>query len=146
MADSRNKIIWHWLARLGPAAQAGFLGGIVGIVALPLTLAAYAVNGTPGVIAAVSAGCVCLAGGEVALAIGGLLALRVDVLYAMVAGMLARMAFPLLLGVGLHVLAPSLTRAGLFVYFLLFYVAILATETILAVAHVSEHSTSSKAI
>lgn len=146
MVNSRNKKIWNWIARLGLAAQAGFLGGIVAGVALPLTLAAYAINGTAGVTAAVAAACVCLLGGEVALAMGDLLARRFDRFYALLAGMLARMGLPLLFGIGLHLVIPSLTRAGLFIYFLLYYVVVLAAETIVAVAQVSDDSTSGKAI
>jgi hypothetical protein len=146
MAESQKKIIWDRLARLRLPAQAGFLGGIVVVVAMPLAAAAYAISGFPGVYATLAAGCVCLLGGEVALGLSGLLDQRLGVLQAVLIGMLARMAFPLLLGIVVHLLAPSLTKAGLFFYFLVFYLVILAVETILAMAHLSRESTSNKAL
>ncbi len=146
VTDSRKKIVWNRLSRLGLAAQAGILCAIVSVVALPLALAAYAISGLPGVVAALVAACVCLLGGEIALGLCGLLARRHDALYAVLAGMLARTSVPLLLGLGLHVLMPSLTQAGLFFYFLAFYLVILTSETILAVAHASRDATSGKAV
>src|SRR3990172_6409839 len=102
MADSRSKMIWDRIARLGLAAQAGLLVGIVGLTALAVAPLAYVISGLPGVVAVAAAAGVCLAGGEVALALGGLLVRRVDALYGVLVGMLSRMAFPLALGAGLH--------------------------------------------
>ncbi len=141
MSDSRKKSIRDRLAHSGLAAQAGFLGGIVGIVALVLAPLAFAISGAPGVVAVVAAGGACLVGGELALLMGALLARRVGTLQSVLAGMVARLTLPLFLGLAIHVAAPALTSAGLFFYFLVFYPVVLAAETLLAVAHLPHDTT-----
>jgi hypothetical protein len=146
MPDSRTKIASRLLARQGLAAQAAFLAGIVALVALPLTLGAYAISGAPGVIAALAAGLVCWMGGAVALVAAGQLKGRFGALHAVLGGMFARLAFPLGLGIGLHLARPELTDAGMFFYFLVFYPVVLAAETLLAVAHLGQDPSAKRAV
>ena len=144
MSESRNEI-WNKLSRLGVAAQSAVLALVVALAAVPVSAIAYAFSSTPGVLAALAAGFVCLLGGEIALAVGTFAARHLDVVRGVLIGMMARMAVPLLLGVGVHLAAPSLTAAGMFFYFLAFYAVVLAVETMFSVAHVSHASTSPKA-
>lgn len=144
MSDSRKKIIPSRLAESGLAAQSGLLGAIVAIVAVPLALVAYTISGSPGAVAAVAAGGACLLGGEAALVLCQWLAGRVDVMRALLVGMLARMTLPLILVLAMHFVAPSLTQGGLFIYVLAFYPVVLGTETIFALARLGQNSTSQR--
>ena len=66
-------------------------------------------------------------------------------MHAVLLGMLARMAFPLGFGLALHFAVPRLTEAGLFFYFLVFYPVVLTAETMLAVAHLPQDSSTRSA-
>jgi hypothetical protein len=145
MSESRNEIC-NRLARLGFVAQGVILSATVVLVAAPVVGLAYAISGRPGTIAAATAAGICLLGGLVALAVSELAARRLDVLQAVLIGMMARMAVPLLLGIAAHLAAPWLTSAGLFFYFLAFYVVVLAVETMFSMVHVAHAPASPKAM
>ena len=144
MSESRNEI-WNKLARLGLAAQTAVLALAVALLAAPLLALAYAISETRGVIAALVAAVICLVGGEIALVLSNLLARRLEPLQAVLVGMMARMAVPLVLGLIVHFAAPSLTAAGMFFYFLAFYAVVLAVETMLSLAHLPQTRNSPKA-
>ena len=142
MSIRRSTIIWNKLGRLGHPAQAGLVCAVVAFVWLLVAPVAYLVSGTAGPWAAAAAASVCLFGAGLALAIAALFRGPVAAMHGMVLGMLARMLFPLLLGVALHLKVPSLSEAGMVYYLLIFYMPTLAAETMLLLARVPANAPS----
>ncbi|MBI3836304.1 MAG: hypothetical protein HY288_00025 [Planctomycetia bacterium] len=135
-------IVWNRLALLGLAGQAAVVSGIVAIVWLLAAPVAYEISGVRGLVTAACGATVCLIGAQLALFITSLFRGSSAAMYALVLAMLARTIIPLLLGVVLHRQVPALAQAGIIFYLLVFYMATLATETVLMLAHVQSSSTS----
>ena len=124
-----------WLAELrnrSIAARGAFLGlvvlGLYGLVA-PV---AYYCGGQTGMLAAVAAAFLCLAGATVALVVSHALREPNHALYGMLLGMAARMGIPMGFGLLCHMQGGALAEAGLLYYLLVFYPVTLGVETALS--------------
>ncbi len=95
---------------------------------------AYAISGSPGLMAASVAALLCLVCGEVAMLAASAATGPFAAMNGALIAMLVRMAGPLVLGVGLHLNVPSLAAAGMIFYLLFFYMVDLAVETMLQIA------------
>jgi hypothetical protein len=142
MSGSQNTIICNKLGRLGLLAQTALLIAVALLVWLATCPLAYWVSGTPGLLAAAVAAGICLLGAGLALGIAALFRGPAAAMHGMMLGMLARMVFPLLLGVTLYLKVPALAAAGLIYYLLVFYMATLAIDTLLLLARVPVYSPS----
>jgi hypothetical protein len=145
MSGSRITVIWNRLGRMGLCAQAVVVSGVVAVVWLAMAPAAYGISGSMGLIAAATGAGLCWAGAELALAMASFFRESSAAAYGMVIGMLARAFLPLLFGALLHLRVPALAEAGMVYYLLISYMATLATETALMLAHVQRNPNSSKA-
>jgi hypothetical protein len=96
--------------------------------------AAYLISGLPGLAAAAVAVSVVLFGALLAIVIASAFRGPSGAVYGLVLAMAARTFLPLVLGVVLHLGAPALAAAGMIYYLLVFYLAALACETVLALA------------
>jgi hypothetical protein len=125
------------LGRLGPIAQAGLLTVILTICWLLAAPLAYRISGQNGILAASVGAGACWLGAQLAVAISALCGGSAGALNAMLLGMLGRMLLPLLIGVTLHVYVPALAHAGMIFYLMVFYLIVLASETLLMLAQVA---------
>jgi hypothetical protein len=129
------------LAALGLPAQAAWASALViglWLIAAPIS---YQISGPTGPWAAAAGAGVCLLGAWLALAIAALFPGPSGALHRMLFSMLARTMVPLLLGVALHLNAPSLAAAGMIFYLLIFYLATLVFDTALLLAQVADTNT-----
>ena len=94
--------------------------------------AAVAIGGSAALLAATVAAALCFAGAAMALMAGSLLTGPRLALAALLIGIAARMAIPLIVGVALHLRGGPLAEAGLLYYLLVFYPVTLAVETLLS--------------
>jgi hypothetical protein len=124
------------LAALSLPAQAAWASALVFGLWLVAAPTSYQISGASGPRAAATGAGVCLLGAWLALAISALFPGPSGAMHRMLFSMLARTMIPLLLGVALHLNAPSLAAAGMIFYLLIFYVATLVFDTALLLAQV----------
>ena len=103
---------------------------------LSVAILAQAFAGADGVWAASVAAGICLASGILAIGLTALLRGPSLALYAMLVGMLVRMALPLLVGGALQLQGGALAEAGLLLYLTAFYLVTLTMDTVLMVAQI----------
>jgi hypothetical protein len=131
------------LAALGLPAQAAWASALVFGLWLLIAPVAYQISGAVGPRAAAAGAGVCLLGGWLALVIAALFPGPSGAMHRMLFSMLARTMVPLLLGVVLHLKAPSMAAAGMIFYLLIFYLATLVFDTALLLAQVADSQTAS---
>jgi hypothetical protein len=129
--------------RLQWIVQGGFLVHSVALyvatmaLLMPVLPVAWIISGAEGVAAAVAGAFLCFSGGLMSLvwnlAFPGPKLLVVRIL----GGMLPRMGIPLLGGLVLQITVEPLAEAGVLIYLLVFYPALLSLETWLSLASVT---------
>ena len=137
MSGSQNTMR-NRLSALSLPAQAAWASALVIGLWLFVAPVAYQFSGAIGPRAAAAGAGVCLLGAWLALAIAALFPGPSGALHRMLFSMLARTMIPLLLGVALHLNAPSLAAAGMIFYLLIFYLATLVFDTALLLAQVAD--------
>ena len=125
------------IGRLGALGRTAVLTASVTLLGFLLAPLAFRLSGWDGLAAVAVAAGLCWLGGELALLIGGLLVGPAAAMHAMVLGMLARMAVPLLGGAVLHLSSPLLSSAGMVFYLLAFYMLTLVVEAALTLGQVA---------
>ncbi|MGD9721736.1 MAG: hypothetical protein AB7O59_05385 [Pirellulales bacterium] len=140
MSGSRTTSVWDSLAHSGLVARLCLVSGLLALVWCLAASIAYSLAGSAGVVAASVAAAVCWLGGAVALLLTALARGPSMAMYGVALAMLSRTLLPLALGVSLHFAVPALAAAGLVYYLLVFYLVVLAAETLLAVAQISQFS------
>jgi hypothetical protein len=133
------------LAALSLPAQAAWASALVIGLWLVVAPISYQISGAIGPWAAAAGASVCLLGAGLALAIAALFPGPSGAMHRMLFSMLARTMIPLLLGVALHLNAPSLAAAGMIFYMLIFYLATLVFDTALLLAQVADTHTAAHA-
>ena len=121
------------LGRLGFAARAGLFS--VTLLGFGVLCAALAIarQGTAGLLAVGTAVAVCLVAGLAALTAGRLLSRPSQRLHQLAARMVLHNGIPLFAILALQLRGGVLTEAGVILYFLFFYLLMLAAETLLTV-------------
>jgi hypothetical protein len=117
--------------RKGWARQLGLLIVGVGVAFALIGPFAGLLNGWRGVMAAVTAAAACWLGAALALAVGRAHHGPLQALYAMVSGMLLRMAVPLAACAVLQSQGGPLAEAGIVYYAVVFYLVTLTIDTAL---------------
>ncbi|REK19071.1 MAG: hypothetical protein DWQ37_02610 [Planctomycetota bacterium] len=136
MSSTGSNTFWSRLARLGVAGQAALVSLVIAGLALITAPIAQAVSGTIGLAAVGVAGGACWVGALAALLFVSLFPTPQTALYGLAGGMFFRTTLPMVVGVVLHFKVPALADAGMIFYLLVFYMATLATETLLLVAKI----------
>jgi hypothetical protein len=114
------------------AARAGaLLLTVVGLTIFTLP-AAWLSSGIPGLAAVAASAGVCLVAALASLAIAHLLRGPAVTLQALLLSMLVRMGIPLAFAVMAYLRAAPLVNAGLMYYLVIFYLPVLAVETVLS--------------
>lgn len=139
-------IIRNKLAGLGLMGQTGVVSATVLCVWLVVAPLAYQVSAVPGLVASATGAAICLSGAALALLIAAVLQGPGTAMHRMVLGMFARTMLPLLAAVALHFKVPSLAQAGMIFYVLVFYMATLTAETVVALAQIPRSPNSGKAV
>lgn len=117
----------------------GFLGhglllyGAMVAILLPVLLVAWVISGPNGVAAATAGGLLCFSGGLLAMAWNAAFPGPKLLFVRILGGMLPRMGVPLLGGVILQISVKPLAEAGILLYLLVFYPALLSIEVYLSV-------------
>lgn len=104
---------------------------MVGLLWL-LAVVGWGLSGWPGVAAVAVAGGICWASGSVALLASHACRQPDHFLLGVLLGMLTRMGVPLAFGLVIHLRRGPLTEAGFLYYLLVFYLCVLAVETVLS--------------
>ncbi|MDD4270237.1 MAG: hypothetical protein PHO07_01985 [Pirellulales bacterium] len=124
------------------AVHGGFLvhglllyGATVAILLLVLPVA-WVISGMEGVAAATAGGLLCFSGGLVAMAWNAAFPGPKLLIVRTLGGMLPRMGIPLLGGVVLQIAVEPLAEAGILLYLVVFYPALLSIEVYLSVMSV----------
>lgn len=124
----------HRVVQGGFLVQAVLLYGATVAILLPVLPIAWVISGPKGVAAATAGGFLCFSGGLMSLvwnmAFPGPKLLVVRTL----GGMLPRMGVPLFGGLMLQIAVRPLAEAGILIYLLVFYPALLSIETYLSLA------------
>ena len=115
------------------AARGAQLLIVIATSYLALAPLAYALGGGTGLLASAIAAVVCLLAGAGALVVGNLFPGPQSVAIGALAGMLVRMAAPLLFVVIVYSQGGPLVEAGLVFYLLAYYLITLAAETWMSV-------------
>lgn len=144
MSGERNSVLLKKLGRLGPSSQAALVCGVVTALWLLAAPVAYNRTGLDGLFAAAIAGGITMLGATLALVLNSVFRTPATAMHAMALSMLARTMLPLGLGVVLHFNVPALATAGMIYYLLVFYLAALALDTTLSLAHLAGNSGSNK--
>jgi hypothetical protein len=107
---------------------------VVAVLLVFMVVGPFAIlfGGLVGLIAAIVAAAVCLAGALLALIIRGFLTGPESALAALVLGMATRMGLPLASGLAIHLHGGPLAEAGFLYYLVVFYPITLAVETLLS--------------
>ncbi len=92
---------------------------------------AYWVGGADGLLAAATAGTLCLLGSETALLVARCFQRPTNLWQGVVLGMFPRMGIPLCAALTLQLLGGPLAQSCLLVYLIVFYQVTLATEALL---------------
>ena len=124
----------RWIVKGGFLVHAILLYMATMAFLVPVVPVAWVISGAEGVAAAVAGAFLCFSGGLLALvwnlAFSGPKLLVVRIL----GGMLPRMGVPLLGGLVLQITVEPLAEAGVLIYLLIFYPALLSLETWLSLS------------
>jgi hypothetical protein len=126
---SPNSDIFQRIAEGGFLVHAVFLYVATMALVLPVASVAWVISGMEGVAAAISGAFLCFSGGLLTLVWNLAFPGRKLLIVRALGGMLPRMGVPLMGGLVLQIAVEPLAEAGILIYLLVFYPALLSLET-----------------